>query len=366
VAVEFDAGTRARILRFAPALLAWFDTDGRKDLPWQRNRTPYRVWVSEIMLQQTQVASAIGYFERFMARFPDVGSLAAAPIDEVLHLWSGLGYYARARNLHRAARFIVRELGGEFPRDFAATVALPGVGRSTAGAILALATGARHPILDGNVKRVLARYFAVDGYPGDTAVSERLWALAEACTPHDRVGDYTQGIMDLGATVCTRSNPACLLCPVNGSCAARADNRQDQLPVARPRAARPSREAWLVVAMRGSHKVLLERRPPAGIWGGLWGLPEFPTRAHAEQWCREHLSGPARPERGAALRHAFSHFDFEMHPLVVACLGKSAELRDDDRFRWYDARNPARVGLPKPVATLIARCVAHRDRLEQR
>jgi A/G-specific adenine glycosylase len=357
----------ARAARFAPALLRWYDSDGRKDLPWQRDPTPYRVWISEIMLQQTQVGTVAGYFERFMARFPDVRSLASAKLDEVLHLWSGLGYYARARNLHRAAQTIVKQHAGEFPRTLAEVVALPGIGRSTAGAILALSRGERHAILDGNVKRVLARYFGVAGHAGAAAVEQQLWQLAEECTPQDRAAHYTQGIMDLGATVCTRSRPACLLCPVVADCVAREGNLQDQLPAPRPRAKRPERDAWLVVAMRGEHRVLLERRPPAGIWGGLWGLPEFPTRSHALQWCRERLSGASSPRSLEALRHAFSHFDYEMRPLVVRCLGKAEELRDDDRYRWYDLANPAKVGLPKPIATLIARAAAaERDATEHR
>ena len=345
----------ARATRFAPDLLGWFETGGRRDLPWQRDPTPYRVWVSEVMLQQTQVATVIPYYEAFMRRFPGVRSLAAAPLDEVLHLWSGLGYYARARNLQRAAHAVVARHGGEFPTRIEDLMALPGVGRSTAGAILALSRGERHAILDGNVKRVLTRYFGVEGYPGESAVERRLWALAEACTPQTRLAQYTQAIMDLGATVCTRARPVCLLCPVNAGCVARAGGLQDRLPAPRPRAARPTREAWLIVAMRGGHKVLLEQRPPSGIWGGLWGLPECPTRAHAEQWCREHLSGAQTPCAGPALRHAFSHFDYHMRPLVVHCLGKSESLRDDDRFLWYDTRRPARVGLARPIATLVAR-----------
>ena len=355
---ETSVDGQARAARFAPSLLRWFDTDGRKDLPWQREPTPYRVWVSEIMLQQTQVATVMAYFATFMSRFPDVQSLASAKLDEVLHLWSGLGYYARARNLHRAAQAVVRNHGGEFPRRLDEAMALPGIGRSTAGAILALSRGERHPILDGNVKRVLARYFGVEGDPGDAAVERRMWALADACTPHERLAEYTQGIMDLGATICSRSRPACLLCPVNADCVARERNLQDLLPSPRRRLQRPEREAWLVVAMRGERKVLVERRPPAGIWGGLWGLPEFPTRSHAEQWCREHLSGSSAPRRGESIWHAFSHFDYEMRPLVVRCLGKATGLRDDDRYRWYDVANPAKVGLPKPIATLIARVAA--------
>jgi A/G-specific adenine glycosylase len=346
---------------FAPLLLDWFESGGRKDLPWQRDPTPYRVWVSEIMLQQTQVATVIPYYEAFMQRFPDVRSLAAAPLDEVLHLWSGLGYYARARNLQRAAQAIVARHGGQFPADIEAVMELPGVGRSTAGAILALSRGERHAILDGNVKRVMARYFGVEGYPGEPAVERKLWALSEACTPRARAADYTQAIMDLGATICTRSRPICLLCPVTAGCVARANNLQHRLPAPRPRAARPAREAWLVVAMRGAHKVLLERRPPSGVWGGLWGLPECPTRSHAEQWCREHLSGASAPRASAPLRHAFSHFDYEMRPLVVHCLGKAESLRDDDRFLWYDTQRPAKIGLPKPIATLVARVTQDKE-----
>jgi A/G-specific adenine glycosylase len=339
---------------FAPALLRWYATDGRKDLPWQRERTPYRVWVSEIMLQQTQVTTVLGYFERFMTRFPGVRELAAARPDEVLHLWSGLGYYARARNLQRAAQIIVREHGGRFPQTLDEVMALPGIGRSTAGAILALSRDERHPILDGNVKRVLARCFAVEGYPGEPQVERRLWQLATDCTPSGQCADYTQAIMDLGATLCTRSKPACLLCPVTALCLARRNDSQSRYPAPRPRKSRPRREVWVVLARRG-RKVLIERRPPAGIWGGLWGLPEFPTRAHAAQWSSEHLSGASGLQPDAPIRHAFSHFDYEIKPLRVACAGKAPALRDDDRYRWYDLDAPAEVGLPKPIATLLRR-----------
>jgi A/G-specific adenine glycosylase len=344
-----------RTQRFAPLLLAWFDTGGRRDLPWQRDPTPYRVWVSEIMLQQTQVATVIPYYAAFMQRFPDVRALAAAPLDEVLHRWAGLGYYARARHLQRAARAIVARHRGEFPATIEQVMQLPGIGRSTAGAILALSRGERHPILDGNVKRVLTRYFGVEGYPGQRSVERRLWLLAEACTPRSRVAEYTQAIMDLGATVCSRARPACLLCPVHAACTARAENLQHRLPAPRPRVTRPTRDGWLVVAMRGGHKVLLERRPPSGVWGGLWALPECPTRAHAEQWCREYLSGAGTLRASAPLKHAFSHFDYHMRPLLVHCLGKAESLRDDDRFLWYDTQRPARIGLPKPIATLVER-----------
>jgi A/G-specific adenine glycosylase len=340
--------------RIAPALLRWHALDGRKDLPWQLDRTPYRVWVSEIMLQQTQVATVVPYYQRFMARFPDVRALASARLDEVLHQWSGLGYYARARNLQRAAQLVVQRHRGEFPTTRDEIEALPGIGRSTAAAILALSRGERHAILDGNVKRVLARCFAVAGFPGERTVERRLWELAEQCTPDEGVATYTQAIMDLGATICTRANPACLLCPLNAFCAACARGEQSRFPEPRPRRSRPRRAAWLVLARRGS-KVLIERRPPTGIWGGLWALPEFPTREHAAQWCSEHLSGAAPPKPATALRHAFSHFDFDMKPLLVVCAGKSPALRDDDRYRWYDPGSPAEVGLPRPIATLLNR-----------
>jgi A/G-specific adenine glycosylase len=339
---------------FATLLLRWSRQDGRKGLPWQEQRTPYRVWVSEIMLQQTQVGTVVGYYLRFMERFPDVGSLASAGLDEVLHLWSGLGYYARARNLHRAAQVVVQRYGGEFPPTLEEVLSLPGIGRSTAGAILALSRRERHPILDGNVKRVLARYFAVAGFPGESAVERRLWELAEACTPHEDVDAYTQAIMDLGATLCTRSKPACLQCPVSAGCQARAAAEQERYPAPRPRKVRPLREGWLVLARRGS-KVLLEQRAPTGIWGGLWGLPEFPTHEHAAQWCSEHLAAPTRLEPGTPLRHAFSHFDYDMKPLVVSCAGKAAGLRDDDRYRWYDVTAPTALGVPKPITTLLQR-----------
>ena len=232
---------------FADRVLAWFDVHGRKDLPWQHPRTPYRVWISEVMLQQTQVATVIPYFERFIARFPNVDTLARAEIDDVLHLWTGLGYYARGRNLHAAARRIVDEHDSELPKTLDALIALPGIGRSTAGAILSAGHGIRASILDGNVKRVLARYFAVDGYPGERAVAETLWAHAEANTPDARVADYTQAIMDLGATLCTRSRPRCFDCPVSAECIALKNDSTDRYPAARPRKALPVRRARMFV-----------------------------------------------------------------------------------------------------------------------
>jgi A/G-specific adenine glycosylase len=337
----------------APALLAWFERHGRKDLPWQRDPTPYRVWVSEIMLQQTQVGTVIPYYERFMARFPGVADLASAPVDEVLHLWSGLGYYARARNLHRAARRIVAEHGGCFPEDFDAVHALPGVGRSTAGAILALSRGERHAILDGNVKRVLARCFGVDGWPGETAVQARLWQLAEACTPPAGAAAYTQAIMDLGATLCTRSRPACAACPLAAGCVARAEGRQAGLPSPRPRQRLRRRErTHVLVVIREDASVLLEQRPAEGLWGGLWGLPEFAGEAEALGFSRERLGlREPRLEPWPAFTHSFTHFDLELVPLALR-LASAAGLNQPG-YVWYNSRAPARVGLAAPVAKII-------------
>lgn len=302
---------------FAQRLLDWYARHGRKDLPWQREPTPYRVWVSEIMLQQTQVATVIPYYERFMARFPDVAALAEAGVDEVLHLWSGLGYYARARNLQRAAREVRERHGGEFPAAFDDVVALPGIGRSTAGAILALSRGERHPILDGNVKRVLARYHAVEGWPGRSAVANALWDHAEAHTPQTEVRAYTQAIMDLGATVCVRSRPACPLCPQASDCAAHRLGRQQDFPGKRPRRERPSKRARMLIALRGG-AVLLEKRPPAGIWGGLWGLPELAEGEAAADWCRRRLAAePSEIASWEVVEHGFTHFDLTIEPVVA-------------------------------------------------
>ncbi len=337
----------------AERLLRWAAASGRHDLPWQRERTPYRVWISEIMLQQTQVAAVIPYFERFMARFPEVNSLAQAPLDEVLHLWAGLGYYARARNLHRAARQIRDLHGGEFPRTFAAVAALPGIGRSTAGAILALACNERHAILDGNARRVLARYFAVAGSVHNAAVLGQLWQLAEECTPSAQVAAYTQAIMDLGATVCVRSRPLCPQCPLADGCAALATGRQGEFPAPRRALARTGRQVFMVVALRDSGEVLLERRPEAGIWGGLWCLPQFANQADAQAYIAAAIGSRCAPEPLEWVEHAFTHFDLTIRPLLVRCAEWSAEVGEQQGL-WYNIRRPAAVGLPAPISTLLA------------
>ena len=338
---------------FAVALLAWFEAHGRKHLPWQREPTPYRVWVSEVMLQQTQVSTVIPYYEAFMQRFPDVAALAGAPIDDVLHRWSGLGYYARARHLHRAAQIVVHKFGGAFPQAVADIESLPGIGRSTAGAILALSRGERQPILDGNVKRVLARHFGIEGFPGESAVSAELWRRADACTPHTHVAEYTQAIMDLGATLCVRHQPLCAACPLVRTCFAHASGRQQLLPAPRPRRVRPARRTCMLLAIRAGQFVLLERRPPLGIWGGLWGLPEFPTPDAAVEWSQRELHSNADSrEVLTPLHHAFTHFDLQIDPIRIECHADH-RVMEPERYVWYNAAAPQRIGLPAPVKTLI-------------
>jgi A/G-specific adenine glycosylase len=342
--------------RIAPRLLAWHAKSGRHDLPWQKHLrqegSAYRVWVSEIMLQQTQVAAVIPYYERFLRRFPTLLALADASADEVLHLWTGLGYYARARNLQRAARLIRDEHGGVFPDTLEQVIGLPGVGRSTAGAILAISSDARHPILDGNVKRVLARYYAIDGAQDGRGTLEKLWQLAETNTPRKNIATYTQAIMDLGATVCTRARPRCEACPIAADCRARIAGRQSELPAPkRQRAARKLKRAVMLVARRES-AVLLVQRPPSGIWGGLWCLPEFADEDAAQFFANTELAGASLARRALPeIEHRFTHFDLVITPLVARCRGE-ARVRDGGAL-WYDLTRPARVGLPAPIKSLL-------------
>ncbi|MFZ5653332.1 MAG: A/G-specific adenine glycosylase [Pseudomonadota bacterium] len=343
---------------FAARLLAWFDRCGRRDLPWQHPRSPYRVWLSEIMLQQTRVETVIPYFERFTAAFPNLPSLARAPLDEVLHLWTGLGYYARARNLHRAAQLVVDRHGGELPGDPDALQALPGIGRSTAGAILALAWQRRVPILDGNVKRVLTRHRAIPGWPGEAAVARELWALADRLTPEQRVADYTQAIMDLGATLCTRTRPTCGRCPVAGDCRARALAEQARYPGRRPRAQLPRRRSLWLILRNAAGEVLLERRPPSGIWGGLWSFPEPAPDAEdgeiaVEQVCAGLGCTPAAEARpGPAGHQVFTHFRLDYRTLEIEVTATAA-VADGQFRRWVDPAAPGALGLPAPVRQLL-------------
>ena len=340
----------------APRLLAWYERHGRKDLPWQIDPTPYRVWVSEIMLQQTQVTTVLGYYARFMERFPDVVALAGAPVDDVLHLWSGLGYYARGRNLHRAAQRIRDEHQGVFPDTVDGLTSLPGIGRSTAGAILALSAGARLPILDGNVKRVLTRFHGIDEWPGRSAIEKRLWTLAEAHLPTTRLRAYTQGIMDLGATVCVRSRPVCAACPLESDCVARREHRQAEIPARKPRVDLPTRETVFVVVRDAQGAVLLERRPPAGIWGGLWSFPECGRDADLGQWCVRNLGSTAAEVRWLEpIRHGFSHYRLNIHPAVVTLgsrpTGGAGQIMEGPERVWYNGASP--LGLAAPVSRLL-------------
>lgn len=337
---------------FSHRLLAWYDQHGRKTLPWKRKRDAYRIWVSEVMLQQTQVTTVIPYFERFIKRFPTVASLARSRVDSVLHLWTGLGYYARARNLHNAARKIVADHNGRFPRDIEAVCELPGIGPSTAGAILSLAFDQRHPILDGNVKRVLARYHAVAEPVNQRETEQRLWQFAERHTPDARVAEYTQAIMDLGATVCRRTKPDCPLCPVRKGCEAYALGRPEDFPVTTRRAPLPVRRVnWLLIRNTAGH-VLLERRAPSGLWGGLWSFPET-TDADAVRWAQDKRGLEIKTQSPLpAWRHTFSHFHLDITPIPATLVRATAVMEKADTL-WYNLRSPAARGVSAPVKKLL-------------
>lgn len=343
---------------FAGRLLAWHKQHGRRDLPWQKARNAYRVWISEIMLQQTQVTTVIPYFQRFIARFPDLASLADAPDDEVLHAWSGLGYYSRARNLHAAAKRIVAEAGGRLPRTLDGWLALPGVGRSTAGAILALAHGHRYPILDGNVRRVLCRYHGIEAWPGEPSTEKALWRLADAHTPASRVAEYTQAIMDLGATICRRHQPRCLDCPLTRGCRARADGSVHRIPARKPEKARPLRATRFLILRRRNRSVMLEKRPPAGVWGGLWSFPECTRQEEPASVCRERFGFKSMRIRYLPpRRHGFTHFELDIEPVLLDVepdrLAGRRTLMDAGPVLWYKSASPARLGIAAPVKTLL-------------
>ena len=337
---------------FAQRIIAWQRAHGRHDLPWQNTGDAYRVWLSEIMLQQTQVATVVPYFERFVAAFPDVRALAAAPLDRVLELWSGLGYYRRAHHLHAAAQRVVADHGGAFPRDADALAALPGIGRSTAAAIAALAYGARTSILDGNVKRVLARHRGIDGYPGAPKVEAALWAIAESLLPERDTAVYTQALMDLGATVCTRASPRCGACPAAGDCVARVEGRIAELPAPRPKRALPRRAVRILLFERGG-AILLERRPPLGIWGGLWSLPEIALDADPRAFARTRFGVDAEPGATLApIEHGFTHFALTLHPqrMRVAAWPPSADAPDR---AWLPREDALGAALPAPIRKLL-------------
>ena len=338
---------------FAQRVLDWYDGHGRHDLPWQQDMTPYRVWVSEIMLQQTQVATVIPYYQRFMAELPTVEALAAAEEDQVLHLWTGLGYYSRARNLHKAARQVVSQHDGEFPRSVEALAELPGIGRSTAGAVASLSMGIRAPILDGNVKRVLARFAAVEGWPGEKAVHDRLWRMAERLTPQHRVAHYTQAMMDLGATLCTRSNPSCLLCPLGDGCEARVLGEPTRYPGSKPRKALPVRSCVMPLLLNADGSVWLQRRPSSGLWGGLWCPPQLDDESQLAPLLDGLQLAVHQRQDMAPLRHTFSHFHLDIQP-VLLCVSGPAGVAESGQV-WYNLRQPEPLGLAAPVKKLLGR-----------
>lgn len=340
---------------FAKNLLGWFDQHGRRNLPWQHPRTPYRVWLSEVMLQQTQVRTVIPYFDRFVSSLPSLAELAGASEDRVLALWSGLGYYSRARNLHRCARLCVEQHSGELPDSMELLAALPGIGRSTAAAILAQAHGQSHAILDGNVRRVLARFHGVHGWPGTSTVQKQLWQLAETHTPVARVGDYTQAIMDLGATVCTRSRPRCAECPLRDECIALRDGLTASLPQSKPAKRIPVRSTTMLIARDSEGRVLLERRPPSGVWARLWSLPEGTDAEQARLGIAalrgsEAVAIRVLPE----LAHTFSHFQLRITPVLFDVDCQVTHVGDDPDQGWFMPEDLAELGLPAPVRKLLA------------
>ena len=339
---------------FSQRIISWYDLHGRKQLPWQQNKTPYKVWISEIMLQQTQVATVIPYFEKFINRFPSIEILAAAEQDEVLHHWTGLGYYARARNLHKAAQEMVSQHQGEFPVDFEEVLSLPGIGRSTAGAVLSLSLGLNHPILDGNVKRVLARHGAIDGWPGKKPVENQLWQLTEVLTPAKDIQKYNQAMMDIGATVCTRSKPNCAACPVAIDCKAQLSGRQLEYPGKKPKKVIPEKSAWLLVVEHDDH-VHLQKRPPSGIWGGLWCFPQFTSQAELEEYLSEQAFNIKHREELVGFRHTFSHFHLDIQPVLVSVNKISDnQIMEQDSSVWYNLPHPPKVGLASATERILA------------
>ncbi len=337
---------------FQQKVLSWFDSNGRKDLPWQLPISPYRVWLSEVMLQQTQVATVIPYFNRFIAQFPNVDALAFASLDAVLHLWAGLGYYARARNLHKTAH-IISQNSGIFPDQLDLLVALPGIGRSTAGAILSIAFNKSHPILDGNVRRVLARHYAISGWPGQTKISNKLWEISTLNTPIKRSADYTQAMMDLGATLCTRTKPQCNKCPINQSCLARIENKTHQLPTPKPAKSIPVKQIVFLVLQNQQGQYLLEKRPESGIWGGLWSFMEFDSIANIVAWGLDKNTPLHSIKQLKQQRHTFSHYHLDYLP-VLAKTGRSFNsIMEANCLVWHKKDQINALGLPAPIKKLF-------------
>lgn len=341
--------------QFQQRILDWFKEHGRKNLPWQKIKSPYCTWLSEIMCQQTQVTTVIPYFQRFIQRFPTIYSLAQANSDEVLSLWSGLGYYARARNLHRSAQIIAKEYAGKFPQELTQLQNLPGIGRSTAGAILALGFNKPASILDGNVKRVLTRFHAIAGWPGLTTINNKLWSLAENYTPTKQIGDYTQAMMDLGALICTRTHAKCLKCPLQTHCLAYHQGNPHHFPSTKPRQQLPKRSINLLLLINKQNEILLEKRPPMGIWGGLWSLPECAMTENAMDFCKKYYHCiTEKPIQHATFKHTFSHFQLEITPLVLTVKKWTPPLMESEHIVWYNNQQLANKGLAAPVKKLLS------------
>ena len=340
-------------------LIVWQQQYGRHTLPWQGTHDAYRIWLSEIMLQQTQVATVIPYYQRFLARFPDVFSLAEAPTSEVMALWSGLGYYSRARNLHQCAQRIVNDHHGIFPSDPVLLAKLPGIGRSTAAAIAVFSSGVRAAILDGNVKRVLTRVFGIEGYPASKPVEDALWQRAESLLPETEIESYTQGLMDLGATICTRTKPSCQTCPLSKRCVAHLSQRVNELPTRKPKKTIPEKQISMLVVI-DRNQVLLEQRPNFGIWGGLWSLPEIDWSPSAKNNSAIDYITPAVMRYGkmashkalAPFSHGFTHFKLHVFPFLVT-LGARINIAAQDSHAWHDLDQLAQLGLPAPVRKLL-------------
>jgi len=337
---------------FAVRLLDWYQEYGRHDLPWQKNQSLYSTWISEVMLQQTQVATVIPYFDRFMQSFPNISALAQASQDDVLLHWAGLGYYSRARNLHKAAIIIAEEYQGKFPEYYESVLALPGIGPSTAGAILAQALGQRHAILDGNVKRVLARYQAIKGWTGQAQMQKQLWQWAEVYTPEKNVADYTQAIMDLGATVCTRSSAKCDLCPLNMDCQAFKQDQVAAFPGKKPRRITPVREKRFLIIRNNKGHYLMEKRPPTGVWGGLWSLPELAMDESVDKVIKENWQLSVTDFSDLPVfRHTFSHFHLDITPCEVHVTSVAQAVADDARYQW--CADLSKLALATPVSSIM-------------
>ena len=338
---------------FQNAILSWSQIHGRKNLPWQTNINAYSVWISEIMLQQTQVQTVIPYFKKFMARFPTISALATADINDVLHYWTGLGYYARARNMHKTAQLVSNKFSGELPSMIEDLINLPGIGRSTAGAIRSIAFKKPAAILDGNVKRVLARYGGIKGWPGHSATSKELWGLAEAMSPSSQTDLYTQAMMDLGATVCTK-NPDCKNCPVKSGCAAFNQGDIQSYPGKKPKKVLPIRRCCFLVISNNCGEILLQQNPLMGIWGGLWMFPQCEDVSMVNSKC-ENMGFKLSTKKILALRrHSFSHFHLDYYPIYIQAQISETHLKNDRQDQlWYDPKNPTELGMPKPAVKIF-------------